>query len=301
MIKNLPIAVFDSGVGGLTVLKALHQLLPYESYIYLGDTARLPYGTKSQTTITKYTQLASNFLIKQGIKMLVIACNTASTLALPTLMETVTDIPIIGTLKAGAEKACEISKNNCIAVIATEATINSQGYQQAILNIRPNAEILTQSCGLFVTLAEEGWIDDPITEAIGRRYLEPLLYGNEHEPDCLLLGCTHFPILSKTINRIAGNKITLIDSAETTALAVKNLLDQRGLLNHEIPHDTDLQSIHYENQDNVLINGNRLTYALNHTHFMVTDSPIRFAKIAKIFLQNHINEQKIQLIETTLD
>lgn len=271
----LPIGVFDSGIGGLTVLKSLQHYLPQESFIYLGDTARLPYGTKSQTTVVKYAQNASKFLIRQGVKLLVVACNTASTLALPSLRQQFPNTPIIGVLEPGAQAACQHSKNACIAVIATESTVDAEGYQQAILRLRPDAQILTQSCGLFVALAEEGWTDDPITEAVARRYLEPLLFGNGHQPDCLLLGCTHFPTLTKTIEKVVGNNIALIDSAQTTALAVKQLLATQTL--SQTGSTTPL------------------------TRFMVTDSPARFARIAKQFLKTDIDSSQIELIETHLD
>lgn len=275
MINHLPIAVFDSGVGGLTVLKDLQHYLPQECFIYLGDTARIPYGTKSQATVSKYTQNAIDYLIKKNIKMIVVACNTASALALPSIQQHFPDIPIVGVIEPGAQAACKGSKTGLIAVIATEATVKAQGYQQAILRIRPDANILTQSCGLFVPLTEEGWADDPITELIARRYLEPFLFGNSHQPDCLLLGCTHYPILSETIKKISGDTIQVIDSAETTAKVVKELLNSKNLNNTQ----------------------NTLEAS---TKFLVTDSPARFARIAKQFLQTNIFEEQIELVDTNL-
>lgn len=269
---NLPIAVFDSGVGGLTVLRALQQELPEESFLYLGDTARLPYGTKSPTTIINYALHASRMLIAQNIKLLVVACNTATTLALPVLKKNFLTLPIIGTLEPGAQAACTASRNGCIAVIATEATVNAQGYQNTIKQIRPQAQVIARSCGLFVALAEEGWVTGPIAELTAKHYLDPL-FDQSPRPDCLLLGCTHFPVMANTIQKIIGKDIHLIDSATATALAVKNILQERELLNQQ-------------------------SYLPEDIKFFVTDSPERFVRIAQQFLDIPINPAQVCLVDT---
>lgn len=271
LLKNLPIGVFDSGVGGLTVLRALQKSLPNESFLYLGDTARLPYGTKSQEIVIRYATQVSEILIRRGIKFLVVACNTASALALSALQQNFPDIPIIGVLEPGAKAACLASKNGNIAVIATEATVKAAGYQQAIHKIRPDAKVIAQSCGLFVALAEEGLIDDPITEAIARRYLAPLLtQQSDFIPDCLVLGCTHFPVLLETIKKVVNKNITIIDSAQTTAELVNNTLHAQALLT---------------------------TQNQKFTKFLVTDAPERFSKVAQHFLGIHIPLENIELVD----
>lgn len=269
---HLPIGVFDSGVGGLTVLRALRQQLPQESFLYLGDTARLPYGTKSPETIIYYAKQASQILINRGIKLLVVACNTASSLALPALQQTFPDVPIVGVLEPGAKAACATSKNGHIAVIATEATVNGGGYQEAIKKLRPDAKVIAQSCGLLVALAEEGWVDGPIAEAITKRYLEPLLNAHQnYNPDCLVLGCTHFPALFNTIQNIVGRKITVIDAAKTTAELVTQTLSQLNL-QQPSPH-------------------------AGASKFLVTDAPLRFARVAKQFLGIELNLNDIELVD----
>ena len=189
---QLPIGLFDSGVGGLTVLDAMRRLMPGEDYLFLGDTARVPYGAKSQKTIVRYSLQAAAKLIGQRIKLLVIACNTATAAALPALRETWPDMPIIGVIEPGSRAACEASPSGDIAVIATESTIRSGAYAEAILRRRPEAQVRSLACPLFVPLAEEGWFDGPIAEGVVSRYLEPL-FEKSPAPDCLVLGCTHYP------------------------------------------------------------------------------------------------------------
>ena len=186
---QLPIGLFDSGVGGLTVLDAMRRLMPGEDYLFLGDTARVPYGAKSQKTIVRYSLQAAAKLIGQRIKLLVIACNTATAAALPALRETWPDMPIIGVIEPGSRAACEASPSGDIAVIATESTIRSGAYAEAILRRRPEAQVRSLACPLFVPLAEEGWFDGPIAEGVVSRYLEPL-FEKSPAPDCLVLGCT---------------------------------------------------------------------------------------------------------------
>lgn len=272
--NSLPIGVFDSGVGGLTVLRALQQQLPNESFLFLGDTARLPYGTKSPETIIRYSIQACKALKNRGIKMLVIACNTSTALALSALQENFPRLPIIGVVEPGAKAASAASVNGQIAVIATEATVKAGSYQKAIKKIRPDAQVIAQSCSLFVPLAEEGWIDDAIANAVAKRYLEPLLNQQKNfNPDCLVLGCTHFPILLNPIKKVAGKKIAIVDSAKTTAEAVKQILEELNLRH----------------------SGNRSPYS----KFLVTDAPERFVNIAQYFLGAPFDKKDIELVELT--
>ncbi len=271
-IKAERIGVFDSGVGGLTVLRALQAELPHESFLYLGDTARLPYGTKSPETVIRYAKQASEILIHRGVKLLVVACNTATTLALDALHKAFPGIPIIGVLEPGARAASSISKNGNIAVIATESTIKSKGYQRAILAIRPEAKVSTQSCSLFVALAEEGWLDGEITEAIADRYLKSLFEVEDTlKPDCLVLGCTHFPALAASIQKVLGDRVSIVDSAKTTAETVRAVLEAQNLRSENL--------------------GN------GDAQFLVTDAPDRFARVAQHFLGAKLNESDIELVD----
>jgi glutamate racemase len=271
--KQLPIGVFDSGVGGLTVLHALQQQLPNESFIYLGDTARLPYGTKSPETVINYSLKASQQLIERGIKCLVVACNTASTIALPALQKTHPNIPVIGVVKPGAENALTASQNKVIAVIATEATVRALGYTQAIQALDPKAQVIAKSCSLFVALAEEGWTEGPIAESIAQEYLASLIKSNQHDkPDTLILGCTHFPILKNTIKKVIGDHCKIIDSALATAEATQKLLQQQQLIK------TDKTKP-------------------DATQFLVTDCPERFLHIASRFLNDTVPLSQVELID----
>ncbi len=272
--NNLPIGVFDSGVGGLTVLRGLQQVMPQESFLYLGDTARLPYGTKSPETVARYGQQASRILIDRGVKCIVIACNTASALAMPALRLELPHIPIIGVLEPGADMACKASQNKHIAVVATEATIQAQGYHNAILRICPDAKITGQSCGMFVALAEEGWTHGPIAKAVAEEYLAPMFAGKAQDrPDCLVLGCTHFPALKEIIRDVVPSDVVIVDSAIATAGAVAHALQQHGLAVTE-------------------------GMEAEKTHFLVTDSKQRFQRIAHIFLNEEIASHAIELIAT---
>lgn len=270
--KHLPIGVFDSGVGGLTVLRALQQALPGESFLYLGDTARVPYGTKSPDTIVRYSREAAEILIHRGIKLLVIACNTASALALPSLQQEFPEIPIIGVLEPGAQAACLASKKGYIAVIATEATVNAGGYQKAIKKIRPEARVVAKGCSLFVALAEEGWTSGDIPEAVARRYLESLLLAQaDYTPDCLVLGCTHFPILLEPIKNVIAAEITIIDSAQSTAETVAKTLQELSLRKLKQDEQT--------------------------LRFLVTDAPERFVRIAQLFLGRTMELNQLELVD----
>ncbi len=239
-----PVGVFDSGVGGLTVLAALREFLPGEDFLYLGDTARLPYGTKSRESVVRYALQASEALAERGIKALVVACNTATAAALPALRERFESLPIVGVVEPGAAAACSASRNGCIAVVATEGTVRGGAYQDAILRRRPDAQVHALACQLFVALAEEGWTEGPVAEAAVRVYLSPLFAqradadASRPRPDVLVLGCTHFPVLRPAIARYLGSGIAIVDSASTTAADVAALLASRGLRRSAAAHGT---------------------------------------------------------------
>lgn len=206
-----PIGVFDSGIGGLTVLKELSLQFPRESFLYLGDTARLPYGSKSAQTIRKYSEQNINFLKNQDVKAIVIACNTASS-QVPE--REFLGLPVYNVIDPGSQRALELSQSRRIGILGTRATINSDAYAKTILNLQPEAKVFSQACPLFVPLAEEGWDSDPVTNLIVFRYLSPLM--QEHI-DVLVLGCTHYPILKNSISRVTGSSIELVDSGEAIA------------------------------------------------------------------------------------
>jgi len=212
------IGVFDSGVGGLTVVAALRRRLPRQSILYLGDTARLPYGSKSPATVTRYTRRNVDFLAQHGVKAVVVACNTASALALP---ELALPMPVWGVIEPGAERAAAASAGR-VGVIATEATVRSDAYPRALRRLRPDLEIASRACPLFVPLVEEGWYDDPVTEQVAGRYLAPLLAAGI---DTLVLGCTHYPLLAPVLAKVAGPAVELVDSAEAVAEEVASALE----------------------------------------------------------------------------
>jgi glutamate racemase len=274
---NLPIGIFDSGVGGLTVYRALHERLPNEKFIYLGDTARVPYGTKSLATVERYAIENSSFLASRGIKMLVVACNTASALALPRIREKI-GVEVVGVIGPGARKSVAITKDiktPKIAVIATEATISSNAYADSIRETSQTAEILQNPCPLFVPLAEEGWTKEEETFSIAGKYLKKII---EFKPDALVLGCTHYPILRDVIQQTVGENVRLIDSGEATAEEVEKLLKEKGLANNE--------EISYNRK-------RRLCDDLDN--FYVTDAADRFAKVAERFLG--VKPSKLEAIE----
>lgn len=225
------IGVFDSGVGGLTVLKALRRRLPKESTIYLGDTARVPYGTKSAEAVRRYSLSNANWLFQNDIKLLVVACNTASAVALPQLQERL-PIPVIGVIEPGAKAAAKASKSGQIGVIGTPSTIESGAYQRAIGQLRPGSTVIARSCPLFVPLAEEGWTTGEVPLAVARHYLSSLAQSSL---DTLVLGCTHYPLLRAVIAEALQNRLLLVDSAEATAEEVAALLRSRELLGGEAP------------------------------------------------------------------
>lgn len=267
--NNLPIGVFDSGMGGLTVLRALKNVLPKESFIYLGDTARLPYGTKSPATVQQYALQMTRILIEKQIKALVVACNTATTAALPHLKAMLPDIPVLGVVEPGASAVISATKNQQVIVLATETTIASNAYQQIIAHHLPQAIINARACSVLVALAEEGMTDNLIAQEALKHYLE----GFSSE-DTLLLGCTHFPVFKALLNTLLPSNVRIVDSAEATAKALQDILFSQNLLNQEF----DSQSIKY----------------------LVTDSIKRFQKVGQIFLGQPLESQDIELIDAAL-
>ena len=230
-ITQAPIGVFDSGVGGLTVVREIMRQIPNESICYFGDTARVPYGSKTKETVTKFSRQIVRFLKTHQVKTIVIACNTASAYALDELEKEI-DIPIIGVVRPGAKVAAEVTKNGKIGVIATEATIGSQIYNRYIQEINNNVTIYGKACPLFVPLVEEGLWQDPVTDEIAKRYLSELI---DIGIDTLIMGCTHYPLIRSTIGRVIGEEVTLVNPAFETALELKAMLQERGLLNQEAP------------------------------------------------------------------
>ncbi len=275
MNNSLPIGIFDSGVGGLTVYRALHDRLPNEHFVYLGDTARVPYGTKSLATVERYAIENSQFLASLGIKLLVVACNTASALALPKIRERI-GIDVVGVIGPGARKAVEITKDESkpkIGVIATEATVASNAYYEAIRRASDTAEVIQAACPLFVPLVEENWLHEPETFAIAAKHLKKVI---EFGPDALVLGCTHYPILRDVIQQTVGANVKLIDSGEATAEEVEELLLEKGLASTR------------------QIVGHR-SLCDDLDHFYVTDAAERFARVAERFLGTQ--PSKLEAIE----
>lgn len=219
------IGIFDSGIGGLTVFAAIRRHLPSETLLYLGDTARVPYGTKSAETIVRYARECASFLVDRGVKAIVVACNTASAHALPDLSQRLA-LPILGVVEPGAEAALAASRRRVVGVIGTAATIASNAYGSALKARDPNVRVVSRACSLFVPLVEEGWIDNEVAEAAARRYLEGM--SNEGI-DTLILGCTHYPLIAPIIQRLVGEAVQLVDSAKTTAEALAQLLEREGI------------------------------------------------------------------------
>lgn len=247
-LKDGAIGIFDSGIGGLTVAKEIIKNLPGENIIYLGDTARVPYGTKSKNTVIKYAESNSNFLLSKGVKLLVVACNTASAYALKSLEDSLS-IPIIGVIKPGAKKAVESTYNGNIGVIGTPSTINSEAYKVEIKKINPEAKVFSKACPLFVPLAEEGWFDSDIAESIASKYLNEL---KKFDIDTLILGCTHYPILKKTIYKVMGSNVKLIDSAEQVSSEVLSIINKDGTSKKESQNSAKRNYYLTDNSDTFL-------------------------------------------------
>ncbi|MBQ6386205.1 MAG: glutamate racemase [Lachnospiraceae bacterium] len=226
--NEAPIGVFDSGLGGLTVAREIMRNLPMERIVYFGDTARVPYGSKSRNTVERYARQIVRFLKTQKIKAIVIACNTATAWAFDAVKEEAGGLPVIGVIEPGARVACEESKNGKIGVIATQATIRSRAYPDAIRMIRPDASVIGKACPLLVPLVEEGWVHDKVTDEVIMRYLDEVL---EHRIDTLILGCTHYPLLRSEFRRLLGEEIRLVNPAYETARELGRLLEAQGLTN----------------------------------------------------------------------
>lgn len=270
MNRDAAIGVFDSGVGGLTVFQALREELPEENLLYLGDTARLPYGTKSARSVLRYALQATKILDRRGIKMLVVACNTATAYALEPLKELHPGLPVKGVIAPGARAACARSASGSIGVLATESTVRSRAYQNLIARLMPGTEVHAQASPLLVTMAEEGWLQGEVPEAVIRHYLELLRDRFDKRPmDCLLLGCTHFPVLLKAFEKVCGNNITLVDSAKTTAREVAEVLQQNQLLRK----------------------------GEGKSAFMATDDIDRFARVGSVFLGTQLAPREIELVD----
>lgn len=254
------IGIFDSGIGGLTVLKEVVRALPQEDTIYLGDTARVPYGTKSPETVIRYSHQIARYLLSRDIKLLVVACNTASAVALPSLQKEF-PIPVVGVIEPGARAAAAVTRSGKVGVIGTAGTIGSSAYTKAIKRINPDIEVVTRACPLFVPLAEEGWVDNEVARLTARIYLEELRTQNV---DTLVLGCTHYPILKQVIAEVMGPEVTLVDSAEQTALTVASILSEGDLLRPKGEKG-------------------------NH-HYYVTDIPAGFIRVGNRFLGGRLGD-----------
>lgn len=226
-LKEAPIGVFDSGVGGLTVAREIMRQIPQERIVYFGDTARVPYGSKSKDTLIRYTRQIIRFLKTRGVKAIVVACNTASAVALEAVKDEL-DIPIIGVVRPGAKVAVEATKNKKIGIIGTETTVNSGMYVKLIQELLPDAQVMGKACPLFVPLVEEGWTKDPVTQEVARRYLADL---QKSEIDTLILGCTHYPLLRHMVGDIMGDGVNLVNPAYETALELRDLLEKDGIAN----------------------------------------------------------------------
>ena len=258
-----PVGVFDSGVGGLTVAREIMRQLPNEKIVYFGDTARVPYGSKSKNTIIKYSNQIIRFLKTKGVKAIVVACNTASAMALEEIQPE-TDIPIIGVIKPGAKTAVEKTKNKRIGIIGTEATISSNIYKDIICEKDSSVTVVGKPCPLFVPLVEEGWIKDPVTREVAKRYLD---YFRQENIDTLVLGCTHYPLLRNTIGEIMGESVTLVNPAYETAVSLRALLMEKNLAA-----------------------GNEHRYEGNMYDFYVSDTADKFKHFANSILPFHIED-----------
>jgi glutamate racemase len=261
-------------VGGLTVLRELLVRLPHEDFIYLGDTARLPYGTKSPGSIRQYALQAARRLHDHGVKCLVVACNTASAIALDVLTREFAPVPVIGVLEPGAAAACRATRSGRIAVLATESTVRGGAYQAAIARRRPDAIVTARACPLFVALAEEGWTDGPVVEGVIHRYLDDVFAhaAPGTRPDTLLLGCTHFPVLAPALTQVLGPDVAIVDSAATTAVALEGALAARGL-------------------------ARSAAHPVGRVRLLATDGAERFARVGGVFLGRSLAAADVELVD----
>lgn len=278
-LRDAPIGVFDSGVGGLTVLRALAERLPAERFLYLGDTARLPYGTKTADTVIRYSVQCAGRLVERGVKALVVACNTASSVALPALAAAYPGIPVLGVVEPGAEAAVAATRNGHVAVIATEGTVRGGAYLRALQARRPELRVTQVPCALFVSLAEEGWTEGAVADAVAHRYLDAVFTGPE-APDTLLLGCTHFPVLKATLSSVVGSGVTLVDSAATTAAAMEALLAGMDAREQVPAYGETLRG-----------------QQLPRFHFLATDGLERFARVGATFMGAPIATGELELVD----
>jgi glutamate racemase len=262
--RGLSIGVFDSGIGGLTVVRELLRQLPGERLTYLGDTARSPYGNKSPENLVRFALETGAFLSRKGIKLLVVACNSSSAYSLPALREAM-DVPVVGVILAGARAAVGRGPGQRIGVIGTLATVRSQAYQRAIRELEPTAKVQAQACPLFVPLVEEGWAADPLAKQVAARYLSPL---KKQGVDTVVLGCTHYPLLKPMLRKVLGPKIGLVDSARETAHEVAELLQATGLASR------------------------RRNVPFREHQFYVTDLPEQFSSLGARFLGRPLKQVK---------
>ena len=260
--KNYPIGVFDSGLGGLTVVKALMRVLPCEDIVYFGDTARLPYGTKSRESIIRFSRENARLLLRHRVKMLVVACHSSSSHALPALKAKF-PVPVIGVIDPGVKKAVNVTKRKIVGVLATPSTINSKAYAKKVRDMDPSIKVVSQACPLFVPLVEEGWFNTPVTLTVARGYLDTV---KKAKVDTLILGCTHYPLLKSVLRKIMGPRVALVDSAREVAQEVKDLLHVREMAR------TDKHKARY--------------------HFLISDEPEHFRSSARRFLGCNIKNVK---------
>lgn len=263
-MENRAIGVFDSGLGGLTVVKEIMKLLPNEKIVYFGDTARVPYGSKSKKVVQKYSKEITAFLMTKNVKMVVIACNTATAMALEEIQKSV-DIPVIGVIKPGSRRACKTTVNGKIGIIGTKGTVDSDSYKKEINLLEDKMEVFQKACPLFVPLIEEGMIDDPVTVDIASRYLKSF---ENQGIDTLVLGCTHYPLIKDTLKKIVNENVILIDSAEETAIEVRAILYNKRILRQNKGEESE---------------------------FYVSDSPKKFVEVGKLFLGEAL--QKAEMVD----
>lgn len=257
-IRNNPIGVFDSGVGGLTVVKELVRVLPHENIIYFGDTARVPYGTKSKEAVIKFSNEIVDFLMSKNVKLILVACNTASAVALDNITEKA-KIKVVGVIESGVNAAISVSKKKKVGVIGTEATIKSKAYENCIKKTDRNFKVVNRACPLFVPLVEEGWINNRASGIIANEYLK---FVKKSGVDTVILGCTHYPLLKKTISKVLGRQIQLVDSASEVAKKIKYILANENLIN--------------------------ISNKKGNKRFFVSDAPQKFKKLGEMFLNEKI-------------